>query len=376
MARSPENGCSDDGRFDPDNCIALCFACHRLWSHGGPSGNDYTAFIRRRLGKRCFNKLTLRGVSVQEARRQVRHAVPPNSSNVEVEHLKRALILSAVAAAIIGYLVFRRRKVEKFRVTFGHPEFWEKVQTKFEPFFPVADRLQTALRGLTDAARPEVEPYQKLILNLGIYSGVSMMELTTLVGNGFGLGAMKIARGMLENGINAEYLLRERASLDDYFLWHWVEQDKNLRYVEQYMPEACKTLDPEAIKEIEKEFTACKPRFVNVRGDIRGSWCIHDLAARSAKTEFQEVYRLIYPIGSKLMHGTIGGLGLHFKPDQDVHRIDVPPALDWCGEALLAGHLCILRMVGTLCDTFQEESNPTREEINKDFHAVWGKPTS
>ncbi len=142
----------------------------------------------------------------------------------------------------------------------------------------------------------------------------------------------------------------------------------------KYMAEAFKQLDAKEVELIKKEFAACKSRFTKSGGDLRGSWCTLNLADRSIKTDFEEVYRLIYGLGSKLTHGTIGGLSMHFKPADDVHRIDVPPSLDWCGEALIAGHLCTLRMVGTLCDTFGVESNPTREDIAKDYHAVWGKP--
>ena len=83
---------------------------------------------------------------------------------------------------------------------FGNPEFWQIAHDAFPRFFEVTFRLNAALVSITDRAYQEVEPVQKVILNLGILTGISMMELITLVGNGFGLGAMKIARSMLESG--------------------------------------------------------------------------------------------------------------------------------------------------------------------------------
>lgn len=38
-------------RFEPDNCIALCFGCHNLWGHGDQR-DEYTAFMKKKLGKR------------------------------------------------------------------------------------------------------------------------------------------------------------------------------------------------------------------------------------------------------------------------------------------------------------------------------------
>lgn len=45
-------------RFDPDNCIALCFGCHRLWEsekHG-----VYREFMLQRLGQKGFDDLAVR----------------------------------------------------------------------------------------------------------------------------------------------------------------------------------------------------------------------------------------------------------------------------------------------------------------------------
>ena len=43
-------------RFDPRNCVALCFACHLLWGHGDER-DDYTAFMIKKLGLKGFKDL-------------------------------------------------------------------------------------------------------------------------------------------------------------------------------------------------------------------------------------------------------------------------------------------------------------------------------
>jgi len=92
-------------------------------------------------------------------------------------------------------------------VEFGHPEFWGQAYASFPKFFEVIPRAGDALNGLTMHRRYEnVNPWEKVIFNLGLLTGFSVMELITLVGNGFGPGAMKIARTILESSINAEYL--------------------------------------------------------------------------------------------------------------------------------------------------------------------------
>lgn len=260
-------------------------------------------------------------------------------------------------------------------VTLGYPEFWPKAYAEFERFFVAVLRLQDALNGLTSAARDPIEPYQRVILNLGLLSGVSMIEVVTLAGNGLGHGAMKIVRGMLEYGINAEYLRRNPETCDDYMLWHWVEQWKLAQYLKDNAPNMYAELDATAVARTEEEYHACEARFrLNPdRAKLRGDWCSLNLADRATRTDFQEAYKLVYPLGSKLMHGTMGALGMHFKPEEDEDRIAIPPSLEWCGHALIGGHLCVLRMVDTLRQTFNDEPQPSFDELASDFAGAWNK---
>jgi 5-methylcytosine-specific restriction endonuclease McrA len=49
----------ENTRHDPENCIALCFWCHQLWGHG-EEREQYTAFMRKKLGDKGFDLLQLR----------------------------------------------------------------------------------------------------------------------------------------------------------------------------------------------------------------------------------------------------------------------------------------------------------------------------
>lgn len=45
-------------RFDPENCDALCFYCHRYW--GSDNREAYREFKIRQLGEEGFEKLRIR----------------------------------------------------------------------------------------------------------------------------------------------------------------------------------------------------------------------------------------------------------------------------------------------------------------------------
>ncbi len=43
-------------RFEPDNCISLCMACHLLWGHGDQR-DQYKDFMVHKLGEQRFKTL-------------------------------------------------------------------------------------------------------------------------------------------------------------------------------------------------------------------------------------------------------------------------------------------------------------------------------
>jgi len=49
----------ENTRFDPENCIALCFGCHLLWGHGDQRG-DYMKYMLDKLGQKGYDLLEVR----------------------------------------------------------------------------------------------------------------------------------------------------------------------------------------------------------------------------------------------------------------------------------------------------------------------------
>ena len=57
-------------RFEPDNCIALCFGCHRLWGHGDQR-DSYKEFMIDWLGQRRFDTLTIQAHTYAKKNRKM-----------------------------------------------------------------------------------------------------------------------------------------------------------------------------------------------------------------------------------------------------------------------------------------------------------------
>lgn len=139
----------------------------------------------------------------------------------------------------------------------------------------------------------------------------------------------------------------------------------------QHLPEHFSHFTSEEVTRVETEYAGHRHDFARADGDLRGSWCSVDLGARAAKTGFAEVYRLVNPISSQLIHGTFGGLVRHFDLGEDEHRIAVGPSMRYCGEALSGGHACTLQMVQTLANTFGWEPCIAVTMLEEDFRRAW-----
>ena len=95
---------------------------------------------------------------------------------------------------------------QRMALIVGFPEFHQTVFEAFTRFFAALPALQTALNDLIDEGHDAISAHDHLILNLGILAGTTLTEVVLLGTNGFGPGAMKAARSLLEASVTAEYL--------------------------------------------------------------------------------------------------------------------------------------------------------------------------
>ena len=265
---------------------------------------------------------------------------------------------------------------QQSRIIFGHPEFGPRVVEAFPRFFEVLPRANDALISLTDRGYDPINPLQRSILNLASYVAIAAVEAITLVGNGLGSGAMKVLRGMLESTINAEYLRLNPAELDNYLNWGWVEQHRQLNFIEDHRPDLYAQIRPDIVVQTEREWNRVRNSFEFTdragRLRLRDSWTPLSLADRAVRTNLIEPYRHIYPIGSRLVHATALGLAMHFSPEEDPHRLAAPPTLLYCGEALVGTHLCIISVTRTLSQAVEVEPTPPLDELERNFQYAWG----
>jgi hypothetical protein len=231
------------------------------------------------------------------------------------------------------------------------------------------------MHSVTSRAYQNPEPHERAIINLGMLSGISFIEVITLVGNGLGHGGMRILRSLLETAINMEYFRLHPESFEDYREWVHVERFREVEFLREHAPAIYPQLDMENVEQARKQMARVRARFLMRDGNgqsrgLRSGWSSLNLDARAVA----DAYRTINPLASGFIHETMSGLLRHFDASRDPHRVEVPPTPDWSAQALSGAHHCMVRVVQTLGQTFGTASEPTVETLEREWCYVWTDP--
>jgi hypothetical protein len=227
----------------------------------------------------------------------------------------------------------------------GFPEFWTPVYRKYKGFFDCAHLLAPIV---SDMIKIPVEG--KLLLITGRLMAAaanSYGALLTLVLNGYGLDAMKIARSIYETELNMLWLKNHPEDLADFLDYNIIQQKQ---LYDEMTEEQQKAVPKERYKEMMTEYNRVLPRFASGRDKARprNEWCkvsIYD-RAKEAEQQWREqmaadgirdngisLYKTFYRHASSMHHMDIGGVIASL--DEDMNAL-MAPSWEHLDDALVA----------------------------------------
>jgi len=160
---------------------------------------------------------------------------------------------------------------ENNHAVFGFPDFGQHFYGAYRQAFDQAILVSNLANEMFAQADKTPLKQERFVIYLLVRMVVTgWTELLILVGNGAGIGAMKISRGMFESSVMAEYLRRTPQEIDDYLEFGHVLNWKQL----QLDPDLFK---PRQKKKIRTEYDRVKSRFENRRGKVRDHWNSHSI---------------------------------------------------------------------------------------------------
>ncbi len=240
---------------------------------------------------------------------------------------------------------------EALNVAFGLKEEWQHFSQTFLPFLKVQPALlelfePVFLRTMRTSSKAETVVYSlgRLILE-------EFTEILLLCGNGYGVAASKILRGMYERAVTAAYLAKYPEEVDAFLRYHKIHMGKMLKHV-----------DPSDLKEVfsEEKVSAIESEYEEARKDFQepvckkcgttrtlSSWSRLDTLsmAKKADKKLARQYLYCYFLPTLQIHSTMqalfeqmkySGATLTFDPDAQRHAVEV---------AMEAAHLLILEVM-------------------------------
>jgi len=249
-------------------------------------------------------------------------------------------------------------------VNFGFEDFWPQASKEYADVFRVIARLIAVVNEALDAAEKKRSGLLDLsVIALVRMTGFAMNDVLILCGNGSGIGAMKIVRGMFETSILAEYLRRNPNEVPDYVDFGAVLAWRRHTLI---MGEKRSNLTSEQVKQLEDEYDSVKSRFT-INGKERNNWTTKSLRKMAEELDRSESYNFVYGLACSLHHANFEGLmGYHQIKDGKLEMTG-PPSFAWTGLALVAAHEDLLRALETLNDCCKLGFDARVETASEEF---------
>ena len=116
---------------------------------------------------------------------------------------------------------------------FEFEDFWRKAYSRYGPELDaIANLIRLGDQMVKAADGSAAEPVRKVVCGLTRMTIAGAVEAVVLCGNGCGLGAMKIVRGMYESRWTAEYLRRHPEEVEDYLEFSKILRWRRLHWLE------------------------------------------------------------------------------------------------------------------------------------------------
>lgn len=225
---------------------------------------------------------------------------------------------------------------------------WQPVYDKYKLFFDCAEKLAPIVSEMIQT--PIQGPLLQMVGQMTAAAANTHGALLTLVLNGYGHDAMKLARSLFEIELNILRLKAHPDEISDYVDYNIIQQKQlyDMLDIDQK-----KQVPQERYDEMMNEYNAALPRFIKDRKKQipRSEWCRESLYARAkeAGPTHLDLYRTFYQHASSMYHMDIGGIAAHVDAQMYAH---MAPSWEHLDDALVATG-SFLRCVGYLDEMAQ-----------------------
>jgi hypothetical protein len=221
------------------------------------------------------------------------------------------------------------------------------------------------------------KPADRVGFYLGRICVEEFSEILVLAGNGHGIGALKILRGMYERAVTSAYILANPDKAAAFLEYDKVNKHKAYEHAKKlgrYGPK----LKRETIKRIEDDYQAVKPMFLT-GSRVRGSWTTLDTASLAQKTGagYEQLYLDAFYKPTLQLHTTAASIvGRLELTERGIMSFASGSTRKEAGHAIIMAQNLLLRVLDSQNTHFKLGLDETLKSNVADFQEAYAHKKS
>jgi hypothetical protein len=262
----------------------------------------------------------------------------------------------------------------------GYPGEWKAFTTRNSEFMKRFENIGAAINAAFTRIQPRSDMFEKAIYFLGSLVADEFVEVFLLCGNGYGIGAQKLVRGMYERAVTARYLFRNPAEAANFMAYEKIADHKMLVAVESSLSQV--PFPPEYVERIKREYREVRPRFMITdcaeckTERLNHTWTKLDFVSMARMDK--DLWPLIVPayyIPTSESHSTMAAIFSRLDPAAfqrgDGLIIDPTAQRQRADQAITTAHIILLNILDLQRECFQlKELEPLMQVCFEDVKAI------
>lgn len=262
----------------------------------------------------------------------------------------------------------------------GLPEEWEHFKQTHATFLKELQSVFSLISKVFLRTASSTEPADRVVFFLGRLAVEDFMEILLLCGNGYGIGGLKLLRGLFERGVTAAYVAQNPDEAERFLDYHHVHQGKLLNHAIELFGRDF--LPRERVEQVQKLYEQYRNQFqeplCSTCGTTRTmiSWSKLDVAsmAKKANRGFEKLYLPCYFNPTLQAHSTMSALIARLIETEDGGvAFDGGAQRDKAREALIGAHNVMLFVLDTQNSHFHLGFERELEALRQGFLEVWAQ---
>ena len=262
-------------------------------------------------------------------------------------------------------------------IKFGDSEEWKIFQIRNPKLTQKLPALIDSLNNVFIRDVKATEPTDRVVFFLGRLCVEDFMEILLLCGNGYGIGAMRLLRGMYERAVTLGYIDKNPGEAEQFLEYHFIHRGKHFNHASQ-IPHMNKHLNPDEKEEIKKTYADAKKRFEEVlckkcgTTRTRFSWSKLDLFSMARVASLEKLYLKCYYEPTLQAHATASSLISRLKIKENGQiSFDDRAQREKADDVLIGAHNLMLYILQVENNHFDMELSVELQDRFEDFMQIW-----